>query len=173
MANRNRSAEKEAYWRWHVEIQAVGSLSIRGYCRKHRLAEPSFHSWRRELRKRDAEDDLLGDSQPLNPAAESAGSNRARSKLAGNRQAPLSESGRANRPRKICSLQPSVSPGLVALDIIEASSPTVQIELPGRVVIRVREEASVDVLQRVIAACQHNSLVASEIMAAHREVQSC
>ena len=50
-----RSAEKEAYWRGHVESQASSRDSIRGYCRQHGLSEPSFHSWRRELHKRDAQ----------------------------------------------------------------------------------------------------------------------
>ena len=68
MANRCRSSEKEAYWRWHVEIQAAGSLSIRGYRRKHGLSEPSFHAWRRELKKRDAEQNLSRRSQPVSRA---------------------------------------------------------------------------------------------------------
>lgn len=51
----SRSLAKEAYWRGHVDAQASSGDSIRGYCRRHGLSEPSFHSWRRELDKRDAQ----------------------------------------------------------------------------------------------------------------------
>jgi len=48
-----QSEVKERYWRAHVSQQARGGLSIRGYCRQHALAEPSFYAWRRELARRD------------------------------------------------------------------------------------------------------------------------
>jgi hypothetical protein len=43
MANHQRSAEKEAYWRTHVEGQAVGDVSVREYCLRFGLSEPSFY----------------------------------------------------------------------------------------------------------------------------------
>ena len=47
-----RSAAKERFWRGHVARQAAGRLSVREYCDRHALAEPSFYAWRRELSRR-------------------------------------------------------------------------------------------------------------------------
>ena len=55
MARSKRSAEKEKFWRRVVAEQRRGGLKIREFCQQKSLSEASFHSWRRELRKRDAE----------------------------------------------------------------------------------------------------------------------
>ena len=55
MAKRRRDPDKEAYWRRHVAGQAESGLSIRNYCQRQGLAEPSFYLWRRELTLRDRE----------------------------------------------------------------------------------------------------------------------
>ncbi len=55
MVRGRRSLEKESFWRAHVERQAAGGGAIRQYCRDHGLSEPSFYTWRRELRIRDGE----------------------------------------------------------------------------------------------------------------------
>ena len=118
----SRSAEKEAYWRGHMDSQASSRDSIRGYCREHGLSEPSFHSWRRELHKRDAQRRL-----PAGSAAGSTGSSDA---------------------------------GLIAVKIVDdaSSRPTaasrLEIEFPGGPIIRLREDVSVEVLRRVLLACQ-------------------
>jgi hypothetical protein len=49
-----RKATKERFWRDHLARQAAGSLTIRGYCLRHDLSEPSFYAWRGELARRDA-----------------------------------------------------------------------------------------------------------------------
>src|SRR5229473_5565969 len=47
--------QKEQQWRrWLKEWQASG-LSVRAFCERQRLSEPSFYAWRRELAKRDAQ----------------------------------------------------------------------------------------------------------------------
>ncbi|MEX0713343.1 MAG: hypothetical protein WD278_13390 [Pirellulales bacterium] len=48
-----RSRAKERFWRGHLARQAAGAFSIRAYCERHSLAEPSFYAWRRELARRD------------------------------------------------------------------------------------------------------------------------
>lgn len=48
-----RSRAKEQFWRGHVARQAAGAFSIRAYCERHSLTEPSFYAWRRELARRD------------------------------------------------------------------------------------------------------------------------
>jgi len=50
---RARSLAKERVWRRHVTRQAAGRLSVREYCHRHDLAEPSFYAWRRQLAQRD------------------------------------------------------------------------------------------------------------------------
>jgi hypothetical protein len=49
-----RSEAKERFWRGHVARQAAGGHTIRAYCERHALAEPSFYAWRRELARREA-----------------------------------------------------------------------------------------------------------------------
>jgi len=53
MKNAARSAAKEACWRERLQNQAGSGLSVRAFCRREGVSEPSFYSWRRELDKRD------------------------------------------------------------------------------------------------------------------------
>ena len=55
MTKRQRSAEKEAFWRLAFEEQRRSGLSIQAFCRREGLSPASFYGWRRELRRRDAE----------------------------------------------------------------------------------------------------------------------
>jgi hypothetical protein len=53
----------------------------------------------------------------------------------------------------------SASAGLIAVQVvgessISAASPTMEIECPGGAMIRLREDVSAEVLQRVMQACQ-------------------
>lgn len=54
MARSKRSVEKELGWRALVREQRKSGESIRAFCRRKAISEPSFYAWRRELRKRDA-----------------------------------------------------------------------------------------------------------------------
>ncbi len=54
MANRRRDVEKEQYWRLVLDEFTASGLSGREFCRREKLSESSFYSWRRELRKRDS-----------------------------------------------------------------------------------------------------------------------
>ena len=62
--------------------------------------------------------------------------------------------------------------GLIAVEIVgeTAPGPTLEIECPGGPVIRLREEVSVDVLMRVMQACQQ---VHGESVSASAAVRSC
>lgn len=55
MARLKRSANKEEFWRLLVEEQQRCGLSIRAFCRRKAISEPSFYAWRKKLQKRDAE----------------------------------------------------------------------------------------------------------------------
>ena len=46
--------QRERFWREAMSAWQASGLSVRQYCRRHDLAEPSFYYWRRELQERDA-----------------------------------------------------------------------------------------------------------------------
>jgi len=47
-----RDAEKERFWREVIRRQRRSGQSVRGFCRDEALSEPSFYTWRRELKQR-------------------------------------------------------------------------------------------------------------------------
>lgn len=49
---RVRSGERERFWRELVEGQQRSGVSIRQWCHRHGVSEPSFYFWRRELAER-------------------------------------------------------------------------------------------------------------------------
>ena len=55
MASKNRSAEKESFWRLALDEFRSSGLSARAFCAREGLAEPSFYSWRRTLAERDSQ----------------------------------------------------------------------------------------------------------------------
>ncbi len=55
MANKNRSAEKEEFWRLVLSEFDGSGQTAREFCQNEGLKEASFYSWRREIARRDAE----------------------------------------------------------------------------------------------------------------------
>jgi transposase-like protein len=51
MAQHSDSA-KQRHWLDLIRLWQRSNLSVRAFCRRHRLSEPSFYSWRRTLRQR-------------------------------------------------------------------------------------------------------------------------
>lgn len=49
---RVRSGEREQFWLELVEGQQRSGVSIRQWCHRHGVSEPSFYFWRRELAQR-------------------------------------------------------------------------------------------------------------------------
>lgn len=49
-----RGKGKEPFWRRIVEGHRGSRQSVRQWCDRHGVSEPSFYAWRRELAKRDA-----------------------------------------------------------------------------------------------------------------------
>jgi transposase len=47
-----RDPRKEQFWRDHLRRWQASGLSVRAYCARHHLAEPSFYAWRRTLAQR-------------------------------------------------------------------------------------------------------------------------
>ena len=53
---RKKHTEKELHWRKIVDRQAGSGLSIRQFCAKEGISQPSFYSWRKRLGKRKPDD---------------------------------------------------------------------------------------------------------------------
>jgi transposase-like protein len=54
MEVKQRDRQRERFWRDAMAAWQASGLSVRQYCRRHGLAEPSFYHWRHELQQRDA-----------------------------------------------------------------------------------------------------------------------
>ena len=65
-----RDARKERQWRQTLREWRQSGLSVRVFCARRGLAQPSFYAWRRELAKRDAQGAafvpvrVLGEARP-------------------------------------------------------------------------------------------------------------
>jgi len=55
MGNRRRDPGREKLWRSRLARQAASRLSVRAFCRREGVAEPSFYAWRRTIAQRDAQ----------------------------------------------------------------------------------------------------------------------
>jgi hypothetical protein len=119
-----------------------------------------FYAWRQEIAKRDAEQKRRGvhESQTVEQNR-----NCGRSTVTANRSA----GGKAR-----------ADAGLIAVEIVgdvasrlTVSPTTLEIECPGGAVVRLREDVSVEVLQRVMVACQLVSLPEGAFASA--QVRSC
>jgi hypothetical protein len=53
MANGKRDSKREAFWRKVLARQRESGLSVRFFCRREKVSEPSFYAWRRVVRQRD------------------------------------------------------------------------------------------------------------------------
>jgi len=47
------ASEREHLWRRRVVEQRTSGLTVRAFCQRHELREPSFYFWRRTLAERD------------------------------------------------------------------------------------------------------------------------
>jgi transposase len=69
MANPQRKAAKEHFWREHLAAWRRSGLSVRVYCHRHALAQPTFYLWRRNLEQTSAA------STPNQPATQPTAAN--------------------------------------------------------------------------------------------------
>jgi transposase len=49
-----RDPRKEQHWRRLIQLWNNSGLSVRDFCARHHITQPSFYAWRRELQQRDA-----------------------------------------------------------------------------------------------------------------------
>ena len=130
MASHRRSVEKESYLRGQFERQAASSLSIRRWCREIGISEPTFYVWRRKLQERDHE----------------VGPNDC------DRHARLSEAAGAAGFVAVDVVTSKVqTPDAVSSDTESGCrEATLEVDVAGGVVIRLREDASAGTLERVL-----------------------
>jgi hypothetical protein len=55
MANCERDAKRDTFWRGVLKRYAASGLSIRAFCQREQLTESAFYAWRRTIALRDAE----------------------------------------------------------------------------------------------------------------------
>jgi hypothetical protein len=60
-----RDVRKEQHWRQHIRDWQSSGLSIRAFCVRRGLSQPSFYAWRSELQRRDSEQPLFVPIRPL------------------------------------------------------------------------------------------------------------
>jgi hypothetical protein len=51
---RPRDPRKEQHWQRCIQLWRHSGLTVRAFCERHHLAEPSFYAWRRQLQQREA-----------------------------------------------------------------------------------------------------------------------
>jgi transposase len=49
-----RDPRKEQHWRRLIQLGKNNGLTVRAFCARHHITQPSFYAWRRELQQRDA-----------------------------------------------------------------------------------------------------------------------
>ena len=49
-----RDPRKEQHWRRLIQLWKSSGLTVRAFCARHHIKQPSFYAWRRELQQRDA-----------------------------------------------------------------------------------------------------------------------
>lgn len=99
------SSKRERFWRKVVAGQARSGVSIREWCARHGVSEPSFYFWRREL---------------------------------------------ARRREQHQDARPQIVPVEVALPMV-GSRGDLEIELPGRILVRVNAGCNPDLLRQTLA----------------------
>jgi hypothetical protein len=184
MANQRRSVEKEAYWRGQLERQLASGLSIRRWCRESGVSEPTFYVWRRELRKRDHERGRTERNrhEPLSEPAFAPGF-VAVDVLAVDVLAPDVLAPDVLAPDVLAPdvLAPDVlAPDVLAPDVVTSDAvlsgreAKLEIDVAGGVVIRLREDASAETLERVLTVvCRHGIARQGAARGSRGEVESC
>jgi hypothetical protein len=141
MAKPIRDAEKEAFWRWAMQLHAESGLTGVAFCEREGLKLSSFYAWKRTLRERD---DVEG--------REKRNGRSGRGKVAkGSAGSPKRSAGRAGRQTGSWPREGSATvPTLVPVEVISESSPAMEIVHPRGHVLRVPTAFSEDILRQVL-----------------------
>ena len=157
MAKR-RDPKLEEYWRSQVRRHGRSGVSVREFCREEGLVEHSFHSWRREIQKRDAEREAasllppIGNDEGLRGSADECWASGAM----GCASAPSRATGTAETMGAAAG-GPRFTELLLAGDQWTLQVDEVEVRLRGGSVIRFRGGCPVEVIERVIASLEGNA----------------
>ena len=127
-----RDPVKERFWRRVFRRQDAGRLSVREVCERRGLAESAFYAWRREIRRRDQQED-----QDTAVRAH----RRQSTALAGTSAVTW-----ARPPRKRRPAQPRFFAGVGGEP--RASPAAVEIHLPSGIVLRIGRDCDLAALVR-------------------------
>jgi hypothetical protein len=125
---RKRDPAKERFWRQAIRRQRAGGSSVREFCLRERLSRASFHNWRREIARRDAEVLSVARKTPRRAKSTSRGDERT----------------------------PSASP-FVPVVVDATPSASVEIVLADDTIVRVPPGCDHQTLELVLAALQRAS----------------
>jgi len=137
-----RGRVREEFWRAVVRRRESAGMTVREFCRRERLHESTYHFWRRELKRRDAE---------------SAAAERSRHVQFGraNRRRSAGVSLVRPGPRKrirAWSASPSTAQFVpVTVAAVGGAGPVAEIVLPGSRVVRVARGCDGETLGMVLA----------------------
>ena len=56
--------DQQQFWKMVIETWQSSGLSVRQFCKKESLSEPSFYSWRKKLTGADSQQDNQHESEP-------------------------------------------------------------------------------------------------------------
>ena len=155
---KRRDPKLEAYWRSQVRRHGQSGVSAREFCREEGLVEHSFHSWRREIRKRDAEREVAslslqtGDDEGLLGRTDGCGASGAMGCASA-----LSQATGTAETVEAAAGGPRFTELLLANDQATLQVDEVEVRLPNGSVIRFRGGCSVEVVERVIASLERNA----------------
>jgi hypothetical protein len=128
---RKRDLAKERFWRQAIRRRQASGSSVREFCLRERLSQASFHNWRREIARRDAEVHTLAVA----------------------RKTPR----RAKSTSRADKRTPSASP-FVPVVVDAAPSASVEIVLADDTLVRVPPGCDHQTLELVLAALQRASV---------------
>ena len=130
-----RDGEKERGWREAVKRWAKSGLSVREFCRRNALSEPSFYGWRRTLAQRDA-----------------VRAARGKPPIASRRSGKLAPGGAAKRSRGGNRVGQAAAPAFlpVALSASPFAPPACEIVSPDGWQVRLMESPTSETLLHVL-----------------------
>ena len=142
-----RDEAKESQWREVLGKFTASGLSVRAFCARERVSEPSFYAWRRELALRDREQLAGGarNSRRSSPRRVSRKSTRDTS---------------ATRPRSAITPMPFLPVTLTAESLASqttarSSASCIEVALPTGVLVRVPSGCDSATLHAVLTALRN------------------
>jgi len=141
-----RDPGKETFWRETLEAWRQSGLDIRAFCLRHRLAEHNFYAWRRELARRDQE------AAFKHPAARRLATRQTATRQTATRQTATRQATAEPRAeRNAAEREAADSPAFVAMHVAAESLGTIDILVPGGIVVRVAAGVDRSGLRDVLA----------------------